>query len=331
MINRQKSFLILSLTAVLGICLLMVMPYLGYILTGIILAFMLKPVKKQLDNYIKHSSTLTVLLTVLMALVPIMILLGVVTDDAAHIVNSIDQQNLSLGFLEDKITTLTGQEINIEERVKSSIETIGSTILSSTSQIVDLASGFSIGISLLLFTQYYALKQGEEIVQWSKKLDLIPDDIQEALYERTAGTTHTVIEGHVLTALASGFVAGIGLLLTGVPNVAFWTFMMMILGLIPLIGTALIWVPAAIYLLISGQTVGGAVLLIYGVAVVGSVDNFLRPFLVDEDAELHPLFIILGVIGGIGVFGPIGIFVGPVMFGIAKSLIKVYMENYDQL
>lgn len=331
MINRQKSFLILSLTVVLGICLLMVMPYLGYILTGTILAFMLKPVEVKLSNYIKHSSTATVLLTVLMALLPVMILLGVVTDDAAQIVNSIDQQNLSLGFIEERISAFTGQEINIEERIKSSIETIGSTILSSTSQIVDLASGFSIGISILLFTQYYALKQGEEIVEWTKKLDVIPDDIQEALYSKTANTTHTVIEGHVVTAMASGLVAGIGFLLTGVPNVAFWTFMMMILGLIPLIGTALIWAPAAIYLLISGQTVAGAVLLIYGVAVVGSVDNFLRPFLVDEDADLHPIFIIFGVIGGIGVFGPIGIFVGPVMFGIAKSLIKVYMDNYDQL
>jgi len=131
--------------------------------------------------------------------------------------------------------------------------------------------------------------------------------------------------------MASGLVAGIGLLLSGVPNVAFWTFMMMVLGLIPLVGTALIWAPAALHLLISGQFVLGAALILYGVVVVGSVDNFLRPFLVDESADLHPIFIIFGVIGGIGIFGPIGIFVGPVMFGTAKSLIQVYIENFDQL
>jgi len=329
--NRQKTFLILSTVTVLGICLLMVMPYLGYILTGLILAFMLKPLQEKIAQYLSYSSGITVFITIILALLPLMILLGVVTDDAAQIVNSIDQQNLSLGFIEEKISALTGEQFSLEERIKSSIETIGSTIISSTSQIVDLASGFSIGVSMLLFTQYYALKQGRKIVNWTRKLDVVPDDIQNALYQKTANTTRTVIKGHVLTAMASGLVAGIGLLLSGVPNVAFWTFMMMVLGLIPLVGTALIWAPAALHLLISGQFVLGAALILYGVVVVGSVDNFLRPFLVDESADLHPIFIIFGVIGGIGVFGPIGIFVGPVMFGTAKSLIQVYIENFDQL
>lgn len=329
--NRQKTFLIAALTAATGIAFLMVLPFMGYILTGLILGFMLKPVKDRIDQVTSYSSTITVILTIFMALLPVMILLGVVTDDAAQIVNSIEDQNISLGQIEQQISQLTGEEFSLEERLKSSIETIGSTVLSSTSQIVGFASGFAIGISILLFTQYYTLKQGSDLVEWSKQLDLIPDEIQDELYQKTADTTHSVIEGHVITALASGLVAGIGLFIAGVPNIAFWTFMMMILGLIPLIGTALIWAPAAIYLLINGQIYMGAFLLAYGALVVGSVDNFLRPFLVDEEADLHPLFIILGVIGGISVFGPIGIFVGPVIFGIAKALLKVYMENYDQL
>lgn len=329
--NRQKTFLIAALTGAIGITFLMILPFMGYILTGLILGFMLKPVKDRIDRFTSYSSTLTVILTIFMALLPVMILLGVVTDDAAQIVNSIEDQNISLGQIEQQISQLTGEEFSLEERLKSSIESIGSTVLSSTSQVVDFASGFAIGISILLFTQYYTLEQGSELVEWSKQLDIIPDEIQNELYRKTADTTHSVIEGHVITALASGLVAGIGLFIAGVPNIAFWTFMMMILGLIPLIGTALIWAPAAIYLLINGQIYMGAFLLAYGALVVGSVDNFLRPFLVDEEADLHPLFIILGVIGGIGVFGPIGIFVGPVIFGIAKALLKVYMKNYDQL
>jgi len=161
--NRQKTFLILSTVTVLGICLLMVMPYLGYILTGLILAFMLKPLQEKIARYLSYSSGITVFITVILALLPLMILLGVVTDDAAQIVNSIDQQNLSLGFIEEKISALTGEQFSLEERIKSSIETIGSTIISSTSQMVDLASGFSIGVSMLLFTQYYALKQGRKL------------------------------------------------------------------------------------------------------------------------------------------------------------------------
>lgn len=329
--KRQKIFLLLALGAALTICALIVLPYLGYILTGIILAFMLKPVQERIAEYLPYSSGITILLTVLIALMPLIILLSVVANDAAAVVNSIQEQDIDLGYIEQQISALTGEEFSLEERLKSSIETIGSTVLSSTTQIAEFASGFAIGVSILLFTQYYALKEGDKLVKWSKKLDVIPDDIQEALYSKTANTTHTVIEGHVITAFVSGLVAGVGLFLAGVSNIAFWTFMMMILGLIPMIGTALIWAPAGLYLLINGQIYTGGFLLVYGAAIVGSVDNFLRPFLVDEEADLHPLFIVLGVIGGIGLFGPIGIFVGPVMFGIAKSLLKVYIENYDQL
>lgn len=329
--NRQRTFLILLLVAALGVSFLMVLPYMGYILTGLILGFILKPVKERIDTVTSYSSIITIFLTIFIALLPLMVLLGVVADDAAQIVNSIEDREISLGQIEQQISQLTGEEFSLEERLRSSIETIGSTVLSSTSQIVNLASGFAIGISILLFTQYYALKEGSDLVEWTKQLDILPDDLQEELYRKTAATTQNVIEGHVITALVSGIVAGVGLFLVGVPNIAFWTFMMMILGLIPFIGTALIWVPAAIYLLINGQIYSGVLLLIYGIVAVGSVDNFLRPFLVDEEADLHPMFIILGVIGGVAIFGPIGIFVGPVIFGIAKILVKIYMKNYDQL
>lgn len=329
--NRQRIFLILLLVAALGVSFLMVLPYMGYILTGLILGFILKPVKERIDTVTSYSSIITIFLTIFIALLPLMVLLGVVADDAAQIVNSIEDREISLGQIEQQISQLTGEEFSLEERLRSSIETIGSTVLSSTSQIVNLASGFAIGISILLFTQYYALKEGSDLVEWTKQLDILPDDLQEELYRKTAATTQNVIEGHVITALVSGIVAGVGLFLVGVPNIAFWTFMMMILGLIPFIGTALIWVPAAIYLLINGQIYSGVLLLIYGIVAVGSVDNFLRPFLVDEEADLHPMFIILGVIGGVAIFGPIGIFVGPVIFGIAKILVKIYMKNYDQL
>lgn len=329
--NQQRTFLVTLLAAAIGICFLMILPYMGYLLTGIILGFILKPVNDRINSITSYSSIVTVFLTIIVALLPLMILLGVVADDASQIVNSVENRDISLGQVEQQISPLTGEEFSLEERIKSSIQTIGSTVLSSTSQIASLASGVAIGLSILLFTQYYALKQGSEIVEWSKQLDVLPDSMQSEIYHKTAVTTRNVIKGHVITAMVSGIVAGIGLFLVGISNIAFWTFMMMIFGLIPLIGTALIWIPAAIYLLINGQLYSGLFLLAYGIVAVGSVDNFLRPFLIDEEADLHPMFIILGVIGGIGFFGPIGIFVGPVMFGIAKSLLKVYIDNYDQM
>ena len=328
--NRKKGFLFLSIGLVSALCFVMISPFIGYLLTGGVLAFMLHPAKKWLDRHTDYSSAVLVFLTVVMAVMPLVLTAGAVATDASNLVQSIDTQDLSLDFIDQRITELTGYDVQLEERLKSSVKTIGSTVLSSSSEVVSMASDFLIGLSLLLFTQYYLLKQGEGLVQWSKRLDFMPENIQEDLYRKTATTTRTVIKGHVITAAVSGLVAGIGLLIAGVPNIVFWTFLMMILGLIPLVGTALVWAPAAVYLLLNGDIYSGVFLLGYGLAVVGSVDNFLRPFLVDESADLHPMFIILGVIGGIGVFGPIGVFVGPVIFGVAKSLLTIYIEHYEE-
>ncbi|MBY6294553.1 AI-2E family transporter [Nanohaloarchaea archaeon H01] len=328
--NRKKIFLFGLIGLAVGICFLMVSPYLGYILSGGVIAFILYPLKKKLSRHTDHASTLVTALTVVLAVLPFLIGVSFVANDASNLISSVDTQNLSIDYIDQKILELTGQEINIEERVRSSIQTIGSTMLSSISQIAGLASSFLIGISLLLFTEYYFLKEGNKIVDWTKKLDLMPTNIQEELYNKTGETTKSVIKGHILTAVASGLVAGIGLFIVGISNAVFWTAVMMVLGLIPLVGTTLVWGPAAVYLIINGNIYPGVFLLAYGLVVVGSVDNFLRPFLVDEEADLHPMFIILGVVGGIGVFGPIGVFIGPVMFGVAKSLITIYIEYYEE-
>lgn len=328
--NRKKIFLFLLIGTVSGLCFLMVSPYIGYLLTGGILAFMLLPLKERLEDYTSYSASIITALTVLVAVLPLLFAAGFVANDASNLIQSIETQNVSLDFFEQRIAEMTGQEVNLEQRLKSSIRSIGNATLSGISQIAGLASSFMVGLSLLLFIEYYLLKEGRKLEEWTEKLDLIPTDIQKDLYRKTADTTRSVVKGHIATAAASGLVAGIGMFIVGIPNVVFWTFVMMILGLIPLIGTTLVWAPAALFLLANGQIYSGAFLLVYGLAVVGSIDNLLRPFLVDESADLHPMFIILGVVGGVGLFGPIGVFVGPVAFGVAKSLLTIYIEHYEE-
>ncbi|MFB6192818.1 MAG: AI-2E family transporter [Candidatus Nanohaloarchaea archaeon] len=328
--NGKKGFLLAAIGLAVLISFTMISPYLGYLLTGGILAFLLHPLKQRLNNHTERAPGILVIFTVVIAVMPLLLTAGAVANDAGDIIASVEAGNISMDAVDQKIMELTGYNIHLEEKIESSIKTLGATILSSSSKIAGMASNFLIGLSLLLFTQYYLLKEGESIVEWSKKLDVMPDRLQEELYQQTARTTRTVIKGHVITALVSGLVAGIGLFLAGISNVVFWTVLMMIFGLIPMIGTALVWAPAGLYLVINGQLYNGLFLLTYGAAVVGSVDNFLRPFLVDKGADLHPLFIVFGVIGGIGLFGPVGVFVGPVIFGVTKSLLTLYINHYDE-
>lgn len=330
--NRQKASLFLLMAAASIICFMMAAPFLGYLLTGAILAFILEPAKNLLDRYTSYSSILLVFSTVVFAVLPLLITVSAVANDASNMVDSVKKTSLSLEVVEQRISEFTGGQVDLqlEERLRSSLQTIGSMFVSSTSQIVSMAGSFLIGVSLLLFTEYYALKQGRGFVERSLEMDIMPEDLQKDLYRKTAKTTRTVIKGHVITAMVSGLVAGVGLYIGGIGNIVFWTSLMMILGLVPLVGTTVVWAPAGLYLLVTGDIFGGAFVLLWGLAAVGSVDNFLRPFLVDEEADLHPMFIILGVIGGLGVFGPVGVFVGPVLFGLAKSLYVIYMDHYER-
>lgn len=331
--NRRKGFLISLIIISLAIVGLMVAPFLAYLLTGVILAFIGFPLQKRLREYVPESisATLIIIMTLVVAVLPFGLVAGAIAGDAADLVRSAADINIDFSLIEEQIAQLTGQQLDIEDRISEVAQRIGGAIANSASGILSFASGLLIGLSLMFFIQFYGLKDGGRFIEWTKKFDLMPTELQEQLYRKTAKTTRAVIKGHIFVAIAQGLIAGVGLAIAGVPNFVFWTFVMIILGFIPLIGTMFVWLPAAGWLLINGNITSAGILLTWGFIVVGAVDNFLRPYLVDGDADLHPLFVILGVVGGIGVFGVIGLFLGPVLFGVAKNLLEIYLHEYERL
>jgi predicted PurR-regulated permease PerM len=331
--NRRKGFLISLILGALFLVGLMVAPYAAYLLTGIILAFIGYPLQRKLREYTSESvsASLIILLTLVAAILPFGIMIGAVAGDAADLVRNANSVNIDLGLIEAQLSQLTGQDVDLQSSITDVLRRVGGTVAGSASSLLSLASGIAIGVPLMLFIQFYGLKDGGRFIEWTKKFDVLPTEIQEELYSKTGKTTRAVIKGHVFVAVAQGLIAGLGLALTGVPNFVFWTFVMIILGFIPLIGTMLVWLPASIWLAVNGNITNAAILAVWGIVIVGAVDNFLRPYLVDDDADLHPLFVILGVVGGIGVFGVIGLFLGPVMFGVAKNLLEVYITDYERL
>jgi len=184
---------------------------------------------------------------------------------------------------------------------------------------------------LLIFLLYYLLKDGEKFVKWLRDTTPLPSDIQNQLYARVNKTTWAVIKGHVLVAVVQGLIAGLGLAITGVPNYAFWTFIMVILGFIPIIGTVVVWLPAAAYLFAIDRSAAAIFLFLYGMVIVGLTDNILRPIAVDRGSNLHPAVIIIGVIGGVYIFGAAGLFIGPIILGIFKAVLLVFKNNYEDL
>jgi predicted PurR-regulated permease PerM len=122
--------------------------------------------------------------------------------------------------------------------------------------------------------------------------------------------------------------AGIGLVVAGVPNALLWTVVMVVLSLLPIVGSFLVWGPAAVYLFVVGRPVAAALLALYGTVIVGVSDDYLRPIVVDRYAHVNPSVIILGVVGGIYVMGFMGIFFGPIIIGALRATLDVFREQY---
>ncbi len=324
-----------SLILVLGaIAFLMVRPFLGYIIGAVLLGFMLHPLHRRFSPSVgeRISAFSLVILTIFVAIVPLFVAGAAVAGDARDFAQNVQQTELlNYTQMEQQIQQYTGQQVDLEEGVNNIVRGFTTVTIGSFSKVLSLATSIFIGLSLMLFLMYYFLKDGERLVSWLREITPLEPDVQDVLYERLDRTTWAVIQSHVLVAVAQALATGAGLALAGVPNYIFWTFVMIILGFIPIVGVALVWGPAAVYLFITGDTAAAIFLAVYGFFAVGMIDNFLRPLLVDRSAKLNPAVILVGVVGGVYVFGAAGLFIGPIIFGALKATLTVFKNNYRDL
>ena len=152
----------------------------------------------------------------------------------------------------------------------------------------------------------------------------IADGYVEEIFGKITGAVNAVIRGALAVALAQGVVAGVGFMVFGVPNPIFLGLLTVIGSLLPIVGAAIVTVPAIIYLAVTGTMLGTVGLALWSVLLVGLVDNFLRPLLMKRDMNIHPLFILLSVLGGLNLFGPIGFLLGPVILSLFAALLELY-------
>lgn len=329
----EKSFLAILAAFLVFLSFLMLTPFIGYILAAVLLAFVMKPLQKRIEPYTgpNIASALLIILFVAAVLAPFGIAVNAVIGDAQTIVDSVGDTDVPIfSDIEQSIAELIGQDIDLDQELQNVIERFSEVAVGGIAQIIDIVTGLMIGLLVMVFALFYLLKDGEKLHRWLMSVTPVSQEIQDELYAKANFMTRSVLKGHVLVAIIEGLIGGLGLWLAGVPNVAFWTFIMIILCFIPVVGAFLVWAPAALYLFFIGEVNAAIFLTLYGSIVVSLADNLLRPYLVDPRAEIHPGAVLIGVIGGIYVFGAVGLFIGPVVFGFSKTVLDVLMKERDE-
>ncbi len=179
---------------------------------------------------------------------------------------------------------------------------------------------------LFVFAFYYVLRDGIEIRKKLMALSPLSDADDEVIFNKLHAAINSVVRGNLLVALVQGGITGIGFLIFGIPNPLLWATIGTITALVPAIGTSLVVIPAALSLFLNGNTPAAIGLLIWGIGLVGLIDNILRPKLMQHGIQVHPLLILLSVLGGIASFGPIGFLLGPLTMSLLFALVETYFS-----
>lgn len=336
----QPYFLLALLGGALLLVFYILKPFLAPLALAVIFSVVLQPVYRSLTERFGGRASLaslaTIVLFAVVVLVPTAFISSQLLSQAQQLYVSVSENGAeaTFGTLLHAVTSAASLVMpNAEQeiaRLTADIDAYATQALNWIIQHIGLAFSSILALFLDIFiffvALYYLLRDGAALADKLVDLSPLSDTDDSAILARLAEAMNSVIKGQLAIALIQGTLTGIGLTIFGVPNSVLWGVVAAVAALIPSLGTALVIAPAVAYLALVGSLGAAVGLAIWGATAVGLVDNLLGPRLISSGLHLHPLLVILAVIGGIIFFGPIGIFLGPLTMSLLIVLLSIYRD-----
>lgn len=218
-------------------------------------------------------------------------------------------------------------ELDIRSVLLPAVKNIASFLLSYSTAIIRNAFVMIIKLMLMVISLFFLYRDGDRVLgRFLSVLPLEGDDIAVVL-GTVKRVLSAVVYGIFLSCIVQGALGGIGFWMCGLPSPVLFGALMAVAAVIPVVGTALVWLPGAIYLFVQGEVLKGIILLAWGGLVVGMTDNLIRPFFISGKAHMPILVIALGVLGGVFAFGPLGVIAGPVVLAVSIAVFEIYAKR----
>jgi predicted PurR-regulated permease PerM len=325
----RSVFLAVLLAAFAYLVGLILRPFLTYLLAVLLLAFVLTPFHRRLSARVDARVSALVLVTFAVGgtVAAVALLVMALPVDASALSRGIERE-IEQRRLQRQLERVLGTDVPLESLLSDVPRRVADIVVGDLTTLVGAATDAFLGVALVLFVLYYLLVDGGRLVAWVKRVTPLRPEMTDTLFAEAHDTTWAVLKGHVFIAILQGAVAGVGLLVVGIPNVVFWTVVMMFLELFPIVGVAAVLGPATLYLLLVDRLLAAGFLFVYGLTAVAAVDDYLRAMYVDRESSLHSAVILVGVFGGVYAFGVMGLFYGPVVIGLFKTLVQLFDEAY---
>jgi predicted PurR-regulated permease PerM len=327
---KQITLFLLTL-GILSLCALLLRPFFSAIVGAIVLAVVTQRPYDWMAFRIKNRSlcaAVTLILIVLAVILPTFFLAQKLGEQALNTVNAFRN-----GAHQEKITSFIANRPALANRIQdfaSSID-INNAARSAAAYVGGNLAGL-LGHSVRIITQlvvmlfllFFLLRDRALALASLRALLPLHEDESTELLDRVGNTIVATALGRLTIAAVQGVLAGLAFWVLGVPGVILWAFTLTVCAMIPAFGSFLVWGPVAIYLGLSGHWGKAALLAVWGAVIVSTIDNILYPILVGSHLRAHTATILLSILGGIAVFGPIGIVLGPVLFTLATTLLDIW-------
>lgn len=333
--------LLVATAIALYLCWLMLRPFANVLAWAAVLVIFFYPVHRRLVARTRRPATsalLSSLFVIVVILLPLALITFAVINEMAGVLQNVQASAATLlspdSPLTGRLIAWLGQYVNVEqlssqqfllERLKG----LSGAIMGSTLGFVGGLVGGIVEIFFVIFTMYYLFRDGERIIRALPEMLPLERAESEAIFSRTGEVISASLYGVLVIAMIQGALGGLAFWVLGLPSAIVWAVLMGFLSMIPMAGSFIVWVPAAIYLAATGHWAKALFLVAWGTLVIGTIDNFLRPKLVGEKTKLHELFIFFSVLGGLSVFGVLGIVLGPVVVAITLALFDV-LKHIDR-
>lgn len=341
MIN--KTVLLLLVLLISALFLDMIQQFLMPMFMAGIFSAILSPAHRWLTARIGGRENLASILVligiVVLLLAPLSILIGVVVGQAISVSQSVTPWVQSFINEPTAITAymqklpyyqeLLPYRAVIIEKAGLVVGNISTFLINSLSEVTKLTVNAVFSSVIMLYVMFYFLTMGEVLLM--KILYFLPlhDRDERRLLRRFTSVTKATLKGTLIIGALQGSICGLAFALAGIQGPVFWGTVMAVMSIIPAFGTAIVWVPALVILALKGEFLGVGILAVLCAAVAGNLDNLLRPRLVGKDTEMHDLFVLFGTLGGISLFGVLGIILGPIVAALFITIWEIYGKAFE--
>ncbi len=329
---------------------LVIRPFIAALLVSIFLCYLFYPFYKWVKKKVKNENAAAFIVSfiiILLLLAPLFFVLNTLTREAYVSYLTSKQKILTIGtFFKNcdpnqtplcRFINYIGDfldEPKVKYHLQNTVEKVTSYIIDTVSNLVFSIPRFVLNFFVMVFTLFYLFKDGPIILNDLRRTLPLRDIYKRHLFEKFGKVTFAIIYGHIVVAIIQGILGGIGFFIFGMPSPVIWGIVMAFAALIPFIGTAIVWLPAALFKLFggisannTGEVIGAMLFILYGIIIISSIDNVLRPKIIGNKAKVHPVLILVGVLGGLYLLGSVGIVVGPLVLALFVTFVRAYERD----